>query len=60
MAKIRITQVKSAIHRPKDQKATLVALGIKRMHQTVEKETNPQVMGMVNKVKHMLEITEVK
>lgn len=60
MAKIKITQVKSAIHRPKDQKATLVALGIKRMHQTVEKDSNPVIMGMVNKVKHMLEITEVK
>lgn len=60
MAKIRITQVKSAIHRPKDQKATLIALGIKRMHQTVEKETTPNIMGMVNKVKHMLEVTDVK
>lgn len=60
MAKIRITQVKSAIHRPKDQKATLIALGIKRMHQTVEKESTPNIMGMVNKVKHMLEVTDVK
>lgn len=60
MAKLKLTQVKSAIHRPKDQKATLIALGIKRMHQTVEKESNPVIMGMVNKVKHMLEITEVK
>jgi large subunit ribosomal protein L30 len=60
MAKIRITQVKSAIHRPLRQKQTLAALGIKRMHHTVEKEVNPEVMGMVNKLKHLIEVTEVK
>jgi large subunit ribosomal protein L30 len=56
MAKIKITQVKSAIDRPKDQKATLVALGFKRMHQVVEHEATPQILGMVNKVKHLVKV----
>ncbi len=56
MAKIKITQVKSAIDRPKDQKATLVALGFKKMHQVVEHEATPQILGMVNKVKHLVKV----
>jgi large subunit ribosomal protein L30 len=56
MAKIKITQVKSAIDRPKDQKATLVALGFRKMHQVVEHEATPQIMGMVNKVKHLVKV----
>lgn len=60
MAKIRITQVRSAIKRPADQKATVVALGLKKMNHTVEKEATPQIIGMVNKVKHLLKVEEVK
>lgn len=60
MAKIKITQVKSAIHRPLRQKRTLAALGIKRMNHSVEKEVTPEVMGMVNKLLHLVEVTEVK
>lgn len=60
MAKVRIKQVKSAIKRPKDQKATLVALGIKRMNRPVEKEATPQILGMIHKVKHLLQVEEVK
>ena len=56
MAKIRITPVKSAIDRPKDQKATLVALGFRKMHQVVEHEATPQILGMVNKVKHLVKV----
>jgi len=56
MAKIKITQVKSAIDRPKDQKATLVALGFRKLNQTVEHEATPQILGMVNKVKHLLKV----
>ncbi|MFZ9956029.1 MAG: 50S ribosomal protein L30 [Flavobacteriales bacterium] len=56
MAKIKITQVKSAIDRPKDQKATLVALGFRKMHQVVEHEATPQILGMVNKVKHLVKV----
>ena len=52
--KIKITQVKSAIDRPERQKKTLRALGIKKLHQTVELEATPQVLGMVHKIKHML------
>lgn len=60
MAKIKIVQVKSSINRPKDQKATLVALGIKKMNRPVEQEATPQIVGMVNKVKHLLKVEEVK
>ena len=58
MEKIKITLVKSVIGRPKDQKATVLALGIRKMHQTVEKNANPQIMGMVKKVAHLLKIVE--
>lgn len=59
MGKIKITLVKSAIHRPKNQKATLSALGLKRLNESVEKETNPQVLGMVKKVQHLLTVQEI-
>ena len=58
MEKIKITLVKSVIGRPKDQKATVFALGIRKMHQTVEKNANPQILGMVKKVAHLLKIVE--
>lgn len=58
MATIKIKQVKSAINKPKDQKATLVALGFKRLHQVIEKEDSPQVMGMVKKLSHLVEIVK--
>ena len=54
MAKIRVTLVKSMIDRPERQKATLRALGITKMHQTVEHEATPQIVGMVNKVAHLV------
>lgn len=59
MSKIRIKQVRSGIGRPLDQKRTLVALGLTKMQKVVEHETNPQIMGMINKVKHLLEIEEL-
>ena len=58
MAKIKITQVKSAIDRPKRQKDTLKALGLRKMHQTVEHEATPQILGMVNKVNHLVSVQE--
>ncbi len=58
MATIKIKQVKSAINRPKRQKRTIEALGFKKLNQVIEKEATPQVMGMVNKVSHMLEIID--
>ncbi len=56
MAKIKITQVKSVIDRPKDQKATMKALGLRKMNQTVEHEGTPQILGMVNKIKHLVKV----
>ena len=57
--KLRITQVKSAIGTPKDQKATVRALGLKRMNHTVEQADTPVIRGMVFKVKHLLHVEEV-
>lgn len=58
MAKVKITQVKSVIDRPKRQKATMYALGLRKMNQTVEHEGTPQILGMINKVKHLITIEE--
>jgi large subunit ribosomal protein L30 len=60
MKKIRITQVRSGIGRPLRQKRTLQALGIRRMHHTVEKEATPQILGMVAKVNHLVTVVEVE
>ena len=60
MAKIRITQVKSLIGSTKSQKATMEVLGLRKMHQTVEHEATPQIIGMVNKMRHLLNVEEVK
>lgn len=58
MAKVKLTQIKSAIDRTKRQKDTIKALGIKKMHQTVEHEATPQIMGMVRKVSHLLKVEQ--
>ena len=60
MYKIKITQVKSGIDRMERQKRTLVALGLRKMHQTVEVEGTPQIMGMVRAVHHLVKVEEVK
>ena len=57
MAKFLIKQVKSRINRPARQKKTLDALGLKKLNQVVEKEATPQVLGMVNTVRHLVEVT---
>jgi large subunit ribosomal protein L30 len=59
MAKIKITQVKSKIGSDKTQKATLIALGIKKLNHSVVQEVTPQIMGMVAKVKHLVIVEEV-
>ncbi len=59
MAKIKITQIRSKIHCPLRQKATLEALGIKKMNGTVEVEATPQILGMVTKVKHLVKVEEL-
>jgi large subunit ribosomal protein L30 len=56
MAKVKITQVKSGIDRSHDQKNTLIALGLKKLNRTIEIETNPAILGMINKVKHLLKV----
>ena len=60
MSKVRITQVRSAINRPQRQKLTLLALGIKKLHNPKEHEATPQVLGMIEKVKHLLKVEEIK
>ena len=57
MAQIKIKQRKSRINCPAVQKRTLDALGLKKMNHTVVKEDTPSVMGMVNKVRHLVEVT---
>ncbi|WP_163708368.1 50S ribosomal protein L30 [Mangrovibacterium lignilyticum] len=59
MAKIKVTLVKSIIGSEKSQKATVEALGIKKMNHSVEHEASPAIMGMVNKVKHLLKVEEI-
>ena len=56
MAKIRVKQVRSAIGRTKTQKRTLEALGLKRLHQVVEHDDTPAILGMVAAVGHLLEV----
>ena len=60
MATIIIKQIKSGINRPERQKRTLRALGFKKMNQTLEKEATPQIIGMVNKVAHLITIENKK
>lgn len=60
MAKIKVTQVKSVIDRPERQKKTMVALGLKKLNASVEVEATPQVLGMVEKVHHLVKVEEVK
>ena len=59
MKKIKITQVRSGIGRPDRQKKTLEALGLKRIRHTVEHTATPQILGMVEKVKHLVNVEEV-
>ena len=56
MAKIKIKKVRSEIKRPADQKKTLLELGLKKIGQVVEHEDTPNIIGMVNKVKHLVSI----
>ena len=58
MAKIKIRQIKSQIGRLKNQKRTLEALGLRKINQVVEHEATPQILGMVNKVKHLISVEE--
>ena len=58
MATIKIKQVGSPIRRTKDQRATLIGLGLNKMHKVSELEDTPEVRGMIRKLPHMVEIVE--
>ncbi len=58
MATVKVKLVRSVIKRPKNQKATVQALGLRRMNHIVEKEATPQIMGMIKKVQHLVEVVE--
>ena len=60
MAKVRITQVRSKIGSTKRQKATLEALGLRKIRHTIEQESTPEIMGMINKVNHLVSFEEIK
>lgn len=56
---LRITLVRSTIGRPQDQETTVRSLGLRRLHQTVERPDTPDVRGMVNKVRHLVTVEPV-
>ena len=58
MPKLTITQTRSQIRRPQDQKRTLTALGLGRIGRTVEHDATPQIRGMVAKVRHLISVEE--
>jgi len=59
MGRVKITQVKSVIDRNKRQKDTVKALGLRKMHQSVEHELTPQIEGMIRKVSHLVQVEEL-
>lgn len=58
MGKVKIKLVRSVIGKPKDQKATAYALGLRKMNQEVELNTNPQIDGMIKKINHLIAIEQ--
>lgn len=58
MSKIKVTQTKSSIKRTKSQKLTLEALGLNGVGKQVEHQATPSILGMVNKVKHLVSVQE--
>jgi len=58
MSTLKITQTKSVIRRPGDQKRTMVALGLRKIGTTVELDATPQIRGMVAKVSHLVSVEE--
>lgn len=60
MAKIKITQIRSQIDQPKKAKATMQALGLRKMNQQVVHEPTPQILGMVAKIQHLVKVEEVE
>tara|TARA_B100001027_G_scaffold216915_1_gene195085 strand:- start:6763 stop:6942 length:180 start_codon:yes stop_codon:yes gene_type:complete len=59
MKKIRVIKHKSAINRTKKQKLTLEALGLKKIGQSVEHNASPNILGMIDKVKHLVSVEDI-
>ncbi|MBQ7735825.1 MAG: 50S ribosomal protein L30 [Bacteroidales bacterium] len=59
MKKLKVTQVRSSIGRPARQKRSLQALGLRKMHHSVEHEGTPQILGMIESVKHLVVVEEI-
>ena len=59
MTRLKVTQVRSVIHRPKDQKDTVRRLGLHRVNDSVVKEDRPEIRGMIAKVRHLIRVEEV-
>jgi large subunit ribosomal protein L30 len=60
MAQLKVTQVRSVIDRPKDQKDTIRRLGLHRMNDSVIKDDRPDIRGMIDKVRHLVSVEEVQ
>ena len=60
MTKLKVTQVRSVIHRPKDQKQTVRRLGLHRIRDSVIKDDRPEIRGMIAKVQHLVRVEEVQ
>lgn len=59
MSKVRVQQIRSTIKRPENQKRTIKALGLGKINRSVEVELTPQIAGMINKVSHLVAVTEL-
>jgi large subunit ribosomal protein L30 len=60
MTKLKVTQVRSVIHRPKDQKQTVRRLGLHRIRHSVIKNDRPEIRGMISKVQHLVRVEELQ
>jgi large subunit ribosomal protein L30 len=59
MSQLKVTQIRSVIDRPKDQKSTVRRLGLHRIHDSVVKQDRPEIRGMIAKVSHLVEVEEL-
>lgn len=59
MAKLRVTQIRGLVGKPRRQRATLRALGLRRIRQAVVKDDRPEIRGMIARVEHLVEVQEV-
>lgn len=59
MARVKITQIKSTIKKPQNQKDTIQSLGLGKINKSVEKEVNPAIQGMIRTVQHLITIEKI-